>query len=236
MYKEAIVLAGGAGTRLKEVISDKPKPMALINNKPFLEYLLNYLSKNGIVHVILSVGFKSEQIQGYFGKKYRNLEISYAIEDQPLGTGGGILLALQKAKTENVFIINGDTLFNIKLQEITEFHKKNKADLSIALNKVKDGSRYGTILIDNTHKIISFEEKKETNQDALINGGTYLLSKSSFLNINFPEKFSFEKDFLEKYYNTKRFYGIIFSDYFIDIGIPETYKKAQIDFLDEFGT
>ncbi len=235
MCKEAIVLAGGAGTRLKNVVADKPKPMALINNKPFLEYLLNYLSKNGIVHVILSVGFKAEQIQNYFGNKYQSLKISYANEDQPLGTGGGIRLALQNATTENIFIVNGDTLFNVNLQKIRDSHKKNKSDLSIALNEVNDGSRYGSILIDNTDKIVSFEEKKETKHAALINGGTYLLSKRSFLNINFPEKFSFEKDFLEKYYNTKRFYGIIFTDYFIDIGIPETYKKAQIDFLNEFG-
>jgi len=236
MCNEAIVLAGGAGTRLKEVVADKPKPMALINNKPFLEYLLNYLAKNGIVHVILSVGFKAEQIQNYFGNKYRNLKISYATEDQPLGTGGGIRLALQNAKTENIFIVNGDTLFNVNLQKISDFHKKNKSDLTIALNEVKDGSRYGSILIDNTHKIVNFEEKKETKQEAMINGGTYLLSKRSFLNINFPEKFSFEKDFLEKYYNIKRFYGIVFSDYFIDIGIPETYKQAQTDFLNEFGS
>lgn len=235
MFNEAIILAGGVGTRLKDVVADKPKPMALINDKPFLEYLLNYLSKYGITHVILSVGYKSEQILNYFENKYHNLEISYAIENQPLGTGGGIRLALQKSKTENVFIVNGDTLFNIDLQKISNFHNQNNADLTIALNKVTDGSRYGTILVDNTNKIISFEEKKKLTQNALINGGTYLLSKKIFSEKYFPAKFSFEKDFMEKYYQTNNFYGILFNDYFIDIGIPETYKKAQTDFLDEFG-
>lgn len=234
MYKEAIILAGGIGTRLKEVVPDSPKPMALINGKPFLEYLLKYLSKNGITHVILSVGFKAEQIQNYFKNKFNNLEIIYSVEKQPLGTGGGIRLALQKAKTENVFIVNGDTLFNIDLQKITDFHKKNNSDLSIALNKIDDSSRYGTILIDDNNKIIRFKEKNEKKISALINGGTYLISKTQFLKLNLPEKFSFEKDYLEKYFETQRFYGIEFNNYFIDIGIPETYKLAQSDFLNGF--
>ncbi len=234
MNNEAIILSGGVGTRLKTVVPDKPKPMAIINGKPFLEYLLNYLAKNGITHVILSVGFKAEQIQDYFGNKYRNLDISYAVENQPLGTGGGIHLALQKAKSENVFIINGDTLFNVNLQNLSKIHKQYNADLTIALNKVEDGSRYGTILTDDSDKIVSFQEKQKEKRIALINGGTYLISKKTFLNINFPEKFSFEKDFLERYFNKHSFYGITFDNYFIDIGIPETYKKAQVDFLNEF--
>jgi len=234
MSTEAIVLAGGMGTRLKSVVPDKPKPMALINGKPFLEYLLNYLAQNGISHVILSVGFKAEQVYDYFGNSYANMDLSYAFEKNPLGTGGGIRLALQKAKTNNVFIVNGDTLFNVSLKKLDELHIKNKSDLSIALKEVEDGSRYGTITTNKSDKINSFKEKKEKKEKALINGGTYLLSKDTFMNLDFPEKFSFEKDFMEKYFEQLNFYGSAFNDYFIDIGIPETYEKAQIDFLNEF--
>lgn len=234
MSNEAIVLAGGIGSRLKSVVHDKPKPMAIVNGKPFLEYLLKYLSKNGITHVILSVGFKAEQIQEYFGNKYSNIEVSYAVEKEPLGTGGGIRLALQKVKSGNVFIVNGDTLFNVNLRKLEKFHSLNSAHCSIALKEVEDGSRYGTITTNQSGKILSFEEKTEGKNKAFINGGTYLISKESFINNVFPEKFSFEKDFLEKYNAEGKFYGILFNEYFIDIGIPETFKQAQIDFLNEF--
>ncbi len=233
MSSEAIILAGGKGTRLKEVVADLPKPMASINEKPFLEYLINYLEQNGIKHIILSVGYKAEVIQNYFGTNFNSIKISYAVENEPLGTGGGIYLAMQQAKEEQVFIVNGDTLFNIELQKLAQLHQQKTAALSIALRKVTDGSRYGSVVIDEKNKIKAFREKNENAKNVLINGGTYLIDKDLFLNINFPKIFSFEKDFLEKYLKTG-FFGYEFNNYFIDIGLPSTYQQAQTDFLNEF--
>ncbi len=233
MSSEAIILAGGKGTRLKEVVADLPKPMASINEKPFLEYLINYLEQNGIKHIILSVGYKAEVIQNYFGTNFNSIKISYAVENEPLGTGGGIYLAMQQAKEEQVFIVNGDTLFNIELQKLAQLHQQKTAALSIALRKVTDASRYGSVVIDEKNKIKAFREKNENAKNVLINGGTYLIDKDLFLNINFPKIFSFEKDFLEKYLKTG-FFGYEFNNYFIDIGLPSTYQQAQTDFLNEF--
>ena len=235
MCNEAIILAGGLGTRLSGVISEIPKPMADVNGKPFLEYLLNYLERNGITHVILSVGYKSEIIKTHFGSRYKSIKISYATEKFPLGTGGGICLAIQKAKNNNIFIINGDTLFNISLNKLARYHKQKNAELSVALRKIKDGSRYGSVLINENNKITAFKEKSESKKNVLINGGIYLINKKQFRRRKFPERFSFEKDFLEKNYGIGTFYGFEFSDYFIDIGLPSTYNQAQTDFLHEFG-
>ena len=117
---------------------------------------------------------------------------------------------------------------------MARFHKQKNAALSVALLRMEDGSRYGSIIIDDNNKIEAFNEKKEGAKNVLINGGTYIISKQLFLNSEFPDKFSFEKDFLEKYFKIEKFYGLEFDDYFIDIGLPETYKQAQNDFLYEF--
>lgn len=234
MFNEAIVLAGGMGTRLKEVVADIPKPMAEINGKPFLNYLINYLAKNGITHIILSVGYKADLIRKYFRTGNKSVKISYAIEETPLGTGGGIFLAMKQAANEHIFVVNGDTLFNIKLQEMAHFHQLKNAALTVALRRIKDGSRYGSVITDHSNKIIAFNEKKEGVENVIINGGTYLIDKQQFLRKDFPEKFSFEKDFLEKDFNSNNFYGIEFNDYFIDIGLPSSYLQAQNDYLNEF--
>ena len=225
MIREAIVLAGGLGTRLKNVIKDIPKPMADINGKPFLEYLFNYLTKYNINRVILSVGFKHEAIDKYFGKKYKDIDIIYAIEDEPLGTGGGILNASFYPHENLVFLINGDTFFNVDLNELHHFHSKSKADFSLSLKKMYDFDRYGTAEM-REDRIIKFNEKMH-KEEGLINGGVYILNRFLFESLPFPDKFSFEKDFLEKYLNQYLINGYISDGYFIDIGIPEDYERAQ---------
>lgn len=232
MINEAIVLAGGMGTRLKEMVDDVPKPMANINGKPFLEYLVNYLGENGVTHIVLSVGYKAELVKNYFGTEFNSIKISYATEEIPLGTGGGILLAMRKTKTRHVFILNGDSLFNIKLQELVHFHQQKNAAFSVALKRMEDGSRYGSVIIDEKNKITAFKEKSHSSKNVLINGGTYILDRQLFLSNKFPDQFSFEKDFLEKYFNLYNFFGCEFQNYFIDIGLPSTYLQAQNDFLD----
>jgi D-glycero-alpha-D-manno-heptose 1-phosphate guanylyltransferase len=232
MLKEAIILAGGFGSRLKTVVSEMPKPMATVSGKPFLEYLLNGLSYLEFSNVILSVGYRYEVIERHFGNSFKGLKLTYAIENEPLGTGGGILNALSFAKYDELLVLNGDTFFDIDIKDFYAFHSQNRAELSVALRRLNDGSRYGSIEIDTEGRIIHFKEKQVGSVNVLINGGTYILMKKTMMGTPFQfNRFSFEKDYLENFYRSKRFFAREYSDYFIDIGIPETYSQAQIDFL-----
>jgi D-glycero-alpha-D-manno-heptose 1-phosphate guanylyltransferase len=228
MVKEAIILAGGFGKRLKSKVKDIPKPMAEVGGKPFLQIILDYLLENRIKKVILSVAYKKGIIKKYFGNNYKGLTIIYAEEDAPLGTGGAIKYSLGFVESEDIFILNGDTRFNIPLKKIFDFHYSKKADLSIALKKITSDktNRYGNILLNSEKRVISFKEKTKNNF-SYINGGIYLLNINKFMQIKFPERFSFEKDYLEQYYLKYKFYGKVFDSYFIDIGIPEDYEKAK---------
>ena len=228
---EAIILAGGFGTRLKHIVSDVPKPMADINGEPFLSFLLRKLTKAGIQHVIFSTGYLHEKIEAYFGHSFENLHITYSQETDPLGTGGAIRFALHKAKTDNVLVLNGDTLFDIDFRQFEDFYQQKETMLAVALRKEKDVSRYGAVEIDDTAKIVGFAEKNTTIGEGFINGGIYLLNKKLFENKNLPKNFSFEKEILEKEYVNNDFYGLPFDGYFIDIGVPEDYARAQNEFL-----
>ena len=231
--REAIILAGGFGTRLKTVVPDRPKPMAVINGRPFLEYLLDYTISQGVTKCILSVGFRHEMIMQHFGNSYKGIELQYAVEDKPLGTGGGIRNALRFVTNETLFIINGDTFFRISLPEMEIEFAKFQADMVIALYQPKDDRRYGSVLTDSQGRIIDFCEKKEVAGNSLINGGIYFLKRDIFSGFDFPEVFSMEKDFLEKNTNILKMYGKPFNTDFIDIGIPETFQQASLFFGNE---
>lgn len=223
---EAIVLAGGLGTRLRSVLEDIPKPMAPIGNNPFLQYIFDYLIANKVDKIILSVGYKYEVIKEYFGSEYKNTEIIYSIEDEPLGTGGAIKKAIELCHNDQIIIINGDTFFDVDLCELVNRHKEKKASLTLALKTMKQFDRYGNVEIDDSNKIISFQEKKYI-EEGQINGGIYVINKNTFQKLNFPHKFSFEKEYMEKYFNEMVFCGFKYDGYFIDIGIPEDYEKSQ---------
>ncbi|MBX7243238.1 MAG: nucleotidyltransferase family protein [Bacteroidia bacterium] len=229
--KECILLAGGMGTRLKSVISDIPKPMAPVAGKPFLTYLFQYLFKHGIQKTVLSVGYKHEVILETYGSNFKNIELDYAVETQPLGTGGGIRLALEKCESEHIFIVNGDTFFDVSLKDLMDAHTEKDADLTIAVKFMENFNRYGSLTFDEHERITAFQEKKAM-EAGFINGGIYVLKKSFLLNLPLPDKFSFESDVMEKYYATARFNVFTGSStrYFIDIGIPEDYERAQREF------
>lgn len=229
MIKESIILAGGLGKRLRGVVSEVPKPMAIIKGKPFLEHLLIYLEKEGIKKVILTVGYKREVIQKHFGNKFNNITVQYSVEEEPLGTGGAIKRALELVENADVLILNGDTYFKINLKKLTHFHYSKNADVTIALKSVHNTGRYGVIEINEKNRILKFYEKSK-KIEGLINGGIYIVKKKIFLSSNLPPKFSFEKEFLEKYVSTLKFYGLPFDSYFIDIGTPEDYERAIKEF------
>ena len=227
---EAVVLAGGFGTRLKHIVSDVPKPMAPINGVPFLSYLMKRMSNNGIQHIVLSTGYLHEKIESFFKNSFAGIKISYAHETEPLGTGGAILYALDKTTTDNLLILNGDTLFDIDFKNFDIFFQEKHTMLAVALRRVNEVKRYGSVLINNNSKIISFAEKNQTSGEGLINGGIYLLNKNWIKNLHFPNAFSFEKEVIEKLYKENDFFGATFDNYFIDIGIPEDYERAQHEF------
>lgn len=224
---EAIILAGGKGTRLQSVVYDIPKPMAPINEKPFLCYVLDELSIWGFQHVILSVGYKKEVIEAFFGDDYNGMRITYSKEDEPLGTGGAIKKALEYANNKNVFILNGDTFFKINYKHMLEFHMTKKSALTVALKQMFQVDRYGIVITDGD-RIIEFLEK-QFRDVGFINGGVYLFHKSSFDMEQMESCFSFEVDFLQKYYSELTFDAFKSEGYFIDIGIPEDYQRAQIE-------
>jgi D-glycero-alpha-D-manno-heptose 1-phosphate guanylyltransferase len=221
---EAIILAGGFGTRLSTVVSDVPKPMAPINGKPFLELLLEDLEKKGITKVILATGYKKEIIKNYFKDRYKSIEIVYSEEISPLGTGGAIKKAIALAKGNDIFIVNGDTFFDVDLEEMYKFHRKNNSKLTLAVKEMEKFDRYGSLILEE-NKIIKFEEKKYIEK-GYINGGIYLLNREILRNI-FEENFSFEKEILENEEREIEKYGYISNSYFIDIGIPEDYYKFE---------
>jgi len=228
--KEVIILAGGFGTRLQKVVKDVPKPMAEINGRPFLSYLLDYYEKQGVEHIILSIGYLGKVIRDYFGEKFGKMTLSYALEEKPLGTGGAIIHSLRYAQHDLVMVVNGDTMFKIKFEEVYQFHLKKQSDFTMVIRQVEDVSRYGSVFLSEEGRIVGFAEKNSHSGAGYINGGVYLLNKNLLTTRSFPEKFSIEKDFFEKEYNHYNMFGKVCNGYFIDIGIPEDYQKAQIDF------
>lgn len=228
MQKECIILAGGLGTRLQSVVMDVPKCMAPINGQPFIKYLLDYLENERFDRVIISLGYKSEIIINWLESVNYGMQIEYVIEKVPLGTGGAIKFAMSLVQSDTVFIYNGDTFFSIDSDLLLSQHIKKKADISIALKFLHNIDRYGTVKMNNDNKIIQFIEKKHLEQ-GLINGGIYIINKDLLIQTQ-DEAFSFEKDILEKKVDELFFSGVIFNNYFIDIGVPKDYHQMNQDF------
>ncbi len=231
MLKEAIILAGGFGTRLQKVVNDVPKPMAPVNRIPFLNYVFDYLKYYKIQHVVLSTGYLSEKIVEYYKDEFKGIKISYAKEETPLGTGGGIRNAMTKCTTKDVLVLNGDSFFDVDVKSHYRSHIFKQADCTLALRKVDNAARYGTIQLGRLNKIAAFKEKDNAEKEGLINGGVYILNRVIYLNKTEADTaFSIEKDFYEKRLKELHIFGFEYNGYFIDIGIPEDYKKAQDDF------
>ena len=235
---EVIILAGGLGTRLRSEIRNVPKCMAPIGSKPFLWYLLKDLTKYEEVNrIILSVGYLREVIFEWLDKVKDEFpfEFVYAIEDQPLGTGGGIKLALSMAKTNDVVVLNGDTYFAVNIHELMEAHKLYPSAVTLALKPMHNFERYGCVIVDTeSNKIVEFKEKKYC-EEGLINGGIYIINKQEPLFDGLPNKFSFETAVFEPQCKLGKLFGVIQNGYFIDIGIPEDYKKACYELRKIFG-
>lgn len=223
---ECIVLAGGLGTRLREAVPDLPKCLAPIAGKPFLEHVIDYWLSQGIQRFIFSLGYKHELIESFLTDRYPRLSYTVVIEDEPLGTGGAIAFAASQALTGDVLVVNGDTLFRIDLAAFSQFHQAGKFTCSLALKPMQDFNRYGVVTLNESKRVSSFLEKKEY-REGLINGGVYALSVAALQATGLSGKFSFETNFLEVFYKSLPIGGWVDDGYFIDIGIPSDFEKAN---------
>jgi D-glycero-alpha-D-manno-heptose 1-phosphate guanylyltransferase len=224
---QVVILAGGYGTRLRSIVSDRPKCMALIEEKPFLEYQIKFLASQGLTNFIICSGYKHEHISKYFGNgEILSANVKYSVEKEPLGTGGAIKNALHLLEN-NFIVLNGDTICNLSYDSFMNFHDEKKAHVSMVLAKIANNSRYGTIITDNADSIISFSEKVQNSSNFFINAGIYLIEKNSIDWKAFPTNFSLEKELFPILLHKKRFFGFKSNGYFIDIGIPEDFTRFQ---------
>ena len=220
---EAIVLAGGLGTRLREAVPDRPKCLSPVGGKPFLKYLLDLLDSRGFSRVVLSLGYKSEQvIRWVTANKTWSFGIGFSVEREALGTGGAILHALPMTRDERVYVFNGDTVFNADYERLSLLQGR----VAVALRKVDDTGRYGRVRLSDDDVIEAFAEKGAAGE-GLINAGVYLVDRRLFGDLALEGKFSFEKDVLEPLAGEGMVSGAVFDGYFLDIGIPEDYRKAR---------
>ena len=225
---EAIILAGGLGTRLRDAVPDLPKCMAPVNGRPFIYYVIHHLQQQGIERFIFSLGYRSESFTQYIEELLLPGSYELVIEKEPLGTGGAIQFACNYAMQKNIVVVNGDSIFKVELSIQSDFHFTNEAYCTLALKPMENFDRYGVVELNANHTIASFKEK-QFYKTGLINGGVYILNREVFLQEGFPEKFSFETDYLQKCYSKGKIYGVEQDAYFIDIGIPEDYLKAQTE-------
>lgn len=224
---DAIVLAGGFGTRLAHVVSDVPKPMASVCGRPFLQYILDDLQAKGIDRVILAVGYKQDVIRSFFGNSYRGMEVLYSCEDAPLFTGGAIKQAIPMCRGDSILILNGDTYFDIDIAKLVEAGKKFPNHLILATKRMHNFDRYGALELKGDF-VLAFREKA-AYQEGLINGGVYWMPRTYLDSIS-AQKFSFETDVLELQAKAGTVVSVESDGYFIDIGVPDDYTKAQEDF------
>jgi D-glycero-alpha-D-manno-heptose 1-phosphate guanylyltransferase len=202
--------------------------MAPVAGKPFLSFVIDHLQQQGVEKFIFSLGYKHEVIQAFLNKEYAGMHKQYVVENEPLGTGGGIQLACRKATEENVLVVNGDTLFTIQVAAMAAFHQQHQSHCTLALKPMQQFDRYGVVELHENGAIKSFKEK-QFYESGLINGGIYAIRVEALLNEKLPEKFSFEKDYLERCYTQRPFFGVVQNEYFIDIGIPEDFAKANVE-------
>lgn len=223
---EAIILAGGLGSRLASVLNDIPKAMAPIGQRPFLELLFDRLDQGGVKHVLLSVGYLHHVIQEHFGPRYRSLDLEYIIERTPLGTGGAVRLGLSRITGPRAFVLNGDTLVGVDYRQMDRIHTVSQSCFSMAVCDIQDTSRYGQVTIKDG-RVVGFSEKKNGLGQGLINAGVYLMDRDLLNEHPLDEVFSLERDYLVPMAGVVKPLAFITPGPFIDIGIPEYLEQAQ---------
>lgn len=230
-YTTAIVLAGGLGARLRPVVSDVPKPMAPVKGRPFLEYLLEYWMSQGVQKFVLSVGYKREVIRDHFGSRFKDAVIEYVIENRPLGTGGGLLLALKaRGGSDPLLVLNGDTMFEVGLAALRAEHDRSCAGMTLALHETADDGRFSAVDMTDDGRITALHGRKAGAASHYVNGGVYVLVPGIFSNLPMPSDrtISLEDDLLPALIEQgTRVQGYPSKGRFIDIGLPADYLRLE---------
>lgn len=222
---DVVILCGGKGTRLNEVVNDRPKPMAEINGRSFLDILIGYVSCFGFKRVILSVCYMADYIKDYYRNKRFPCEILFSQENEPLGTGGAVKQAENSVQSNPFLVLNGDSFCPVDLSQFLDFHLKKNAFVSMVVTESEDVKDFGTICLDDSQKIVRFEEKKGRGK-SFINAGIYLFEKEVFSLIPSNVRYSLEHDLFPTLVDQK-FYGYVTQEKLIDIGTPERYELAK---------
>jgi D-glycero-alpha-D-manno-heptose 1-phosphate guanylyltransferase len=222
---EAIILAGGLGTRLASVLTDRPKALALVRGEPFLTLLIRRLGEQGFRRAIIATGHLGEQIRANLGSKVGPVETVFSQESQPLGTGGATRLAIKLARSSEVFVMNGDTWVDLDYKDMLAFHRGREARVTVAVAEVADTARYGSLEMGN-ETIVRFGEKSGSGR-GIISAGNYLLNRDVFDSFTLPKRFSIEKDFFEAHLADLKPAAFRAKGRFIDIGIPDDLMRAQ---------
>ncbi len=225
---EAIILAGGFGTRLQSRLHGIPKPMVKVAGRPFLEILIDRLVDSGFDRVILSVGHLANVIQDHFGGAWRGVPVDYVVENEPLGTGGAIRKSMERISATSAFVFNGDTWLDVDAGVMNDLHQRSQASITFALSHVTNTARFGGVELSDG-KVVSFIEKGRTGA-GWINGGVYILSRDFPWPDNLPAKFSFETDVLLPLLPSISHAVYLSEGKFIDIGVPEDLDRAQGEF------
>jgi len=228
--KDAVLLAGGLGTRLSSLSHGYPKALMEISGRPFIQYVLDQVIEAGCERVIMAVSYKWDMIKNIFRNSYRGIKIDWSVEPTPLGTGGAINLVFKTFALERAFVLNADTLFYADLCDVEHRHLTARSLLTVALRKVDDVKRFGSVELDNSNRIIAFREKGGVGS-GFVNGGIYIIEHSVFNDNTIPLAFSFEQDILENKLKIFRPLGVLSNGYFIDIGTPEDLARARKELI-----
>jgi D-glycero-alpha-D-manno-heptose 1-phosphate guanylyltransferase len=225
---DAIILAGGFGTRLRSVLSDLPKPLAPVRGRPFLDFLLDHLNRwPRVGRVVLAVGYMGDKIiEEYKGRKGFRFDIRFSGEREPLGTGGGIRKALGMTVAGDILALNGDSFVRVDLEELFLAHRSNDADMTVVVRKEEDAGRYGRVLLGPNGRIVSFDEKSTGPASGYINAGVYLFKRNVFDDAREGVGMSLEREIIPSLLD-KGVFGFITRGKFIDIGLPESYRTAE---------
>ena len=230
---DALLLAGGLGTRLRSVLSDRPKAMADIGGRPFISLLFDQLIGFGFKKVIVATGYRAEVISGYFGSRYQDLELVYSKEKEPLGTGGALKLAHRHIHSQHVLVMNGDTFVNFSFKDFFLKHLKTKSLASLLLCKVDDARAYGSVKMDNQGYITAFAEKKCELGSGCVSAGSYLISKDALKMLPGSKKFSLESKFFPTLVEGRGLMGHCSNNLLHDIGTPDTYRYFLSKMVEE---
>jgi NDP-sugar pyrophosphorylase family protein len=231
------ILAGGLGTRLRSVVSDRPKVLASVRGKPFLAYLLDQLLEAGVSRVVLLTGYRGEQIEETFGDQYGDLALAYSHEPEPLGTAGALRFALAQlfpssatgaaSAGDGVIVLNGDSYCDADFAQFRAFHERERGDASLVLAQVPDTSRFGKVDVSPSHRLQRFVEKQEAGGAGWINAGIYRLNRDLIEQIPAGRAVSIEREMFPDWLRSRRLLGFESEGCFLDIGTPETYRAAE---------